>query len=170
MRSDGVSVTDKSEISSGHMEIRRLTYSDLPSVMAIERRSFPSPWSLAMFLSELSRPRSICLAAATEEQLAGYLVCVRLDRDWHLANIAVEPSWRRRGVASSLVREMFSVAGDDQPFTLEVRPSNTSAIALYEALGFRSAGLRPGYYPDNHEDAVIMWRNGEPEPEPALGG
>lgn len=170
MRSDGVSVTKTSEISPEAVEIRRLTYSDLPDVMAIERRSFPSPWSLAMFLSELSRTRSVCLAAATDEELAGYLVCVRLDRDWHLANIAVEPSWRRRGVGSTLVQALFAVVGDDQPFTLEVRPSNSSAIALYEGLGFRSAGLRPGYYPDNNEDAVIMWRNREPEPEPALGG
>jgi ribosomal-protein-alanine N-acetyltransferase len=170
MRNDGVSVTSTSETGPEAVEIRRLTYSDLPQVMAIERRSFPSPWSLAMFLSELSRPQSVCLAAATDTQLAGYLVSVRLDREWHLANIAVAPEWRRQGIGSRLVRAMFEVVGNDKPFTLEVRPSNTSAIALYEGLGFRSAGRRPRYYPDNNEDAVIMWRNRELDPEPALGG
>lgn len=173
MRSDGLNVMRTSETEPRAIAVRRLTYSDLPAVMPIERQSFPVPWSLAMFLSELSRPQSICLAAVEGEELGGYLICSQLDREWHLSNIAVDPSRRRRGIASALIKEMLAVVGEDQAFTLEVRPSNTSAIALYEGLGFRSEGRRPGYYPDNKEDAIIMWRHPQPdrdpEPTPAAG-
>lgn len=146
------------------IEIRRLTYADLPAAMAIERRSFTTPWSLAMFLSELSRPESVCLAATSEPELAGYLIGARYDLDWHLANVAVAPAWRRRGLGTRLVEAMFEIIGEESAVTLEVRPSNASAIAMYERLGFHSAGLRHHYYPDNGEDALIMWRNRKPEP------
>ncbi|HEU4736544.1 MAG TPA: GNAT family N-acetyltransferase, partial [Solirubrobacterales bacterium] len=75
--------------------VRRLTYSDLPAVISIERRSFPSPWSLAMFVLELSKPSGICLAASAGEELSGYLICSRYDRVWHLMNVAVAPERRR---------------------------------------------------------------------------
>ena len=76
-------------------------------------------------------------------------------------NIAVDPSLRRHGYASALLEEMLRRAGPEQPFTLEVRTSNASAIALYERFGFRSAGTRPRYYHDTGEDAMIMWRESE---------
>ena len=144
------------------LEIRRLTYADLPQVIAIERRAFPTPWSLAMFVLELSKPSGICLAAAREEQLVGYLVCSRYDTVWHLMNVAVNDALRRRGIASSLLTHLFEMA--DRPgeqYTLEARPSNAEAIAMYEKFGFRSAGTRRGYYHDNKEDALIMWRTVE---------
>ena len=141
--------------------IRPLTYGDLPQVIAIERRAFPTPWSLAMFVLELSKPSGICLAAARGGSLVGYLVCSRYADIWHLMNIAVDPSARRRGFASALLEEMFERAGPDESFTLEVRTSNASAIALYERFGFRSAGTRPRYYRDTGEDAMIMWRESE---------
>jgi ribosomal-protein-alanine N-acetyltransferase len=143
--------------------IRHLAYSDLPQVIAIERRAFTTPWSLAMFVLELSKPSGICLAAADDEtsKLVGYLVCSRYDTVWHLMNIAVEPALRRRGIGWALLEEMIRRAGPEQQFTLEVRTSNTPAIALYERLHFRSAGKRPRYYRDNGEDAVIMWRTAE---------
>jgi ribosomal-protein-alanine N-acetyltransferase len=137
--------------------VRRLGYSDLPSVISIERRSFPSPWSLAMFVLELSKPSGICLAATEADRLLGYLVCSRYDRVWHLMNVAVAPEHRRRGVASGLIRRLIEEAGGGLPFTLEVRTSNREAIVMYERLGFRSAGVRPRYYQDNGEDALIMW-------------
>jgi ribosomal-protein-alanine N-acetyltransferase len=141
------------------LEIRRLSYSDLPQVIAIERRSFPTPWSLAMFVLELSKPSGICLAAVREGGLVGYLVCSRYDRVWHLMNVAVEPDLQRQGIASALIDELLERVGDETAqLTLEVRRSNRSAIALYERFGFRSAGLRRRYYQDNGEDAVIMWR------------
>jgi len=137
--------------------MRRLAYSDLPAVISIERRSFPAPWSLAMFVLELSKPSGICLAATVGDELVGYVVCSRYDRVWHLMNVAVAPERRRRGTASRLISRLIAEAGDELPFTLEVRVSNRDAIAMYEKLGFRSAGVRPRYYQDNGEDALIMW-------------
>jgi [ribosomal protein S18]-alanine N-acetyltransferase len=140
-------------------EIRRLTYSDLPQVIAIERRAFPTPWSLAMFVLELSKPSGICLAATQEERLIGYLVCSRYDRVWHIMNIAIDPDRQRRGIATTLLHELFARVEDpNAQFTLEVRASNRPAIDLYQRFGFRSAGMRRRYYQDNGEDAVIMWR------------
>jgi ribosomal-protein-alanine N-acetyltransferase len=140
------------------VEIRRLTYADLPQVVAIERRAFTTPWSLAMFVLELSKPSGICLAAMVESELAGYMVCSRYDTVWHVMNIAVEPDRRRRGIGSALIVALLDRVGPDARITLEVRRSNTGAVALYERFGFRSAGVRRRYYADNGEDAVIMWR------------
>ena len=141
------------------LHIRRLTYADLPQVLAIERRAFPTPWSLAMFVLELSKPSGICLAALRGDQLVGYLVCSRYDTVWHLMNVAVEPVLRRQGLASALLNHLFETADrDGEQYTLEVRPSNHEAIAMYERFGFHSSGLRRGYYHDNKEDALIMWR------------
>src|SRR3712207_5578162 len=139
------------------IQIRRLVYSDLPAVISIERRSFPTPWSLAMFVLELSKPSGICLAAADGDELLGYLVCSRYDQVWHLMNVAVAPEHRRAGVAKRLIGNLFAESGDGLPFTLEVRVSNRQAIAMYERFGFRSAGVRRRYYHDNGEDALIMW-------------
>ena len=144
---------------SAPLDIRRLTYADLPQVIAIERRAFPTPWSLAMFVLELSKPSGICLAARREGRLTGYLVCSRYDTVWHIMNVAVDPDARRTGVATGLLGALLERVDDPGArYTLEVRESNLAAIALYERFGFRSAGLRRGYYHDNKEDAVIMWR------------
>jgi [ribosomal protein S18]-alanine N-acetyltransferase len=136
---------------------RRLSYSDLPGVLGIERRSFQTPWSLAMFVLELSKPSGICLAATRGQDLVGYLVCSRYADVWHLMNVAVTPELRRRGIASHLMDRLFAEAGGDARYTLEVRTSNHGAIAMYERLGFRPAGYRRAYYHDNGEDALIMW-------------
>jgi len=147
-----------------NVEIRRLTYSDLPHVIAIERRAFPTPWSLSMFVLELSKPSGICLAAVEHGRLRGYLVCSRYDTVWHLMNVAVDPHHRRQGIASTLMTQLFDAA--DRPheqYTLEVRESNDAAIALYERFGFRGAGHRRAYYHDNREDALIMWRTAPAE-------
>ena len=85
------------------IEVRRLTYADLPQVVAIERRSFPTPWSLAMFVLELSKPAGVCLAAFEAETMVGYLICSRYDTVWHLMNISIDPSRRRRGIATALL-------------------------------------------------------------------
>jgi [ribosomal protein S18]-alanine N-acetyltransferase len=141
------------------LEIRRLTYADLPQVIAVERRAFPTPWSLAMFVLELSKPSGICLAALLDDRIVGYLICSRYDTVWHLMNVAVEPRLRRHGIATSLIERLFELADEpSEQYTLEVRTSNDAAIKLYERFGFRSAGRRRGYYHDNREDALIMWR------------
>ena len=126
-------------------------------MLAIERRSFQTPWSLAMFVLELSKPSSICLAAVRDDRLIGYLVCSRYADVWHLMNIAVDPEARRRGIARRMLEQLFDEAGDDARYTLEVRTSNHGAIAMYERFGFRRAGHRRRYYHDNGEDALIMW-------------
>jgi [ribosomal protein S18]-alanine N-acetyltransferase len=140
---------------------RSLGYSDLPQVISIERRAFPTPWSLAMFVLELSKPSGICIAAIEERRMVGYLICSRYADVWHLMNIAVDPPARRRGIATALLEEMIARAGQDASYTLEVRPSNIYAIALYERFGFRSAGTRRRYYQDTGEDALIMWRTAD---------
>ena len=141
------------------LQIRSLSYSDLPAVAAIERRAFPTPWSIAMFVLELSKPTGVCLAAVRGGALVGYTVCSRYDTVWHVMNIAVAPEARRQGIASALLRELYARAGDDRAqFTLEVRRSNHAALDLYQRDGFRVAGMRRRYYQDNGEDALIMWR------------
>ncbi len=141
------------------LEIRPLAYADLPQVIAIERRAFTTPWSLAMFVLELSKPSGICLAALRDGRIVGYLVCSRYVDDWHVMNVAVDPNLLRQGIASTLLDHLFAQAdGPGEQYTLEVRPSNTPAIGLYERFGFYTAGKRRGYYHDNREDALIMWR------------
>jgi [ribosomal protein S18]-alanine N-acetyltransferase len=139
--------------------IRRLTYADLPQVVAIERRAFPTPWSLAMFVLELSKPSGICLAAWEGGRLRGYLICSRYDTVWHVMNVSVDPDARRRGIATALLADLLERVDDPAArYTLEVRRSNDGAIRLYERFGFRAAGTRRRYYQDNGEDALIMWR------------
>jgi ribosomal-protein-alanine N-acetyltransferase len=156
-------------------DITRLTYADLPQVIAIERRAFPTPWSLAMFVLELSKPSGICLAARRDGRMCGYVVCSRYDTVWHIMNVAVDPDERRTGVATSLLADLLARVDDPQArYTLEVRESNLAAISLYERFGFRAAGMRRRYYQDNGEDALIMWRtpatlNGSLEDVPNAG-
>ncbi len=146
------------------VEIRRLIYADLPQVVAIERRAFTTPWSLAMFVLELSKPSGICLAAEVESELVGYLICSRYDTVWHVMNVAVDTDRRRRSIATALISALLGRVGDDAQVTLEVRKSNTGAIVLYEQFAFRAAGVRRRYYADNGEDAVIMWRSNTAPP------
>jgi ribosomal-protein-alanine N-acetyltransferase len=143
------------------VELRRLRLEDLTAIEEIERTSYPTPWSRSMFASELAKPSSISLGAFDgDDVLVGYLIISRYVDAWHVMNVAVAPAWRRRGIATALLERLFGVtAGDGRGYTLEVRVSNTDAIRLYERLGFRSRGVRRGYYTDNREDALIMWRD-----------
>jgi ribosomal-protein-alanine N-acetyltransferase len=153
------SATQHSVDDTPAVEIRRLSYQDLPQVISIERRVFPTPWSLAMFVLELSKRTGVCLAAVSEQRLVGYLICSRYDTVWHVMNIAVDSDHQGRGLATAMLAELYARVEDDQArFTLEVRPSNGVAIHLYEREGFRAAGMRRRYYQDNGEDAVVMWR------------
>jgi len=147
------------------VSLRRLAYSDLPAVISIERRSFPTPWSLAMFVLELSKPAGICLAAEDTEGLIGYLVCARYEDVWHLMNVAIHPDRRRQGIARDLIERLFDETGPEARITLEVRVSNAPAIEMYERFGFKHAGRRRRYYHDNGEDALIMWL-GTNQPSP----
>ncbi len=149
--------------SGSALTVRELVYGDLPAVLAIERRSFETPWSLAMFVLELSKPGGVCLGIGTpDDSLAGYLVCSRYADVWHLMNIAVAPERRRQGVATELMECLFAATGSDARITLEVRLSNSPAIEMYKRFGFKPAGHRRRYYHDTGEDALIMWLEGAP--------
>jgi ribosomal-protein-alanine N-acetyltransferase len=147
------------------IEFRRLDQRDLEAIERIERRSYPTPWSRSMFASELAKPSSVSLGAFDSDtsELLGYLVISRYVDAWHVMNVAVAPEHRRQGIASALFERLFEVTGADprRGYTLEVRISNEAAIRLYERLGFQSRGVRRGYYTDNREDALIMWRDPE---------
>lgn len=141
------------------ISIRALAYTDLPEVIGIERRVFPTPWSLAMFVLELSKQTGVCLAAVEDARLVGYMICSRYETVWHVMNVAVDSTHQGRGLASALLGELYARVGDpDARYTLEVRRSNAVAIRLYEREGFRAAGTRRRYYQDNGEDALVMWR------------
>ncbi len=116
-----------------------------------------------MFASELAKPTSLSLGAfaAETKELVGYLIISRYVDAWHVMNVAVAPARRRRGIARTLLVRLFEVTANDERrgYTLEVRASNEGAIKLYEDLGFHARGVRRGYYTDNREDAVIMWRD-----------
>ena len=153
-----------------NIELRRLTLADLAAIERIERQSYPTPWSRSMFASELAKTSSICLGAVDAdagEALVAYLIISRYADAWHVMNVAVQTDYREHGVATMLLSRLFEVtAGDDRRgYTLEVRVSNTGAIRLYEKLGFVPRGIRRGYYTDNREDALIMWK--DPVREPA---
>ena len=151
------------------IEYRKLKLRDLNSIEVIERSSYPTPWSRLMFAGELAKPSSICLGAIDTErkELVGYLIISRYVDAWHVMNVAVAEPYRRRGVASGLMVRLFEETSRDgrRGYTLEVRVSNEAAIRLYEGLGFRARGIRRGYYTDNREDALIMWK--DPVREPA---
>jgi [ribosomal protein S18]-alanine N-acetyltransferase len=147
------------------IELRRLGADDLDTVELIERASYPTPWSRSMFAAELRKPSALALGAYLESgELAGYAFVSRYVDAWHVMNVAVAPEHRRHGVATELLERLFEVTASDQRrgYTLEVRVSNTDAIRLYERLGFQSRGIRRGYYTDNREDALIMWREAAP--------
>jgi ribosomal-protein-alanine N-acetyltransferase len=145
------------------IQLRRLSLRDLNAIEEIERRAYKTPWSRSMFAGELSKSTSICLGAfdAETRKLVGYLIISRYVDAWHVMNVAVDPEHRRHGIASMLLERLFEVTAGDggRGYTLEVRVSNTGAIDLYEKLGFESRGIRRGYYTDNREDALIMWKD-----------
>jgi ribosomal-protein-alanine N-acetyltransferase len=144
------------------IEIRTLELGDLSAIESIEQRAYPTPWSRSMFASELAKGTSICLGAFEGDELVGYIVNSRYVDAWHVMNVAVDPDYQRRGIASRLLERLFELTGEDdgRGYTLEVRVSNREAIRLYEKLGFERHGIRRGYYTDNREDALIMWRDG----------
>ena len=153
-----------------NIELRRLILADLAAIDRIERQSYPTPWSRSMFASELAKTSSICLGAVDTDAgdaLVAYLIISRYADAWHVMNVAVQKDYREHGIATKLLSRLFEVTASDdrRGYTLEVRVSNKGAIRLYEKLGFVPRGIRRGYYTDNREDALIMWK--DPVREPA---
>jgi [ribosomal protein S18]-alanine N-acetyltransferase len=155
--------------TANRVDFRRLELRDLTAIEKIERESYPTPWSRSMFAGELAKPSSISLGAFDPEKgdLLGYLIISRYVDAWHVMNLAVAPVHRRRRIATTLLERLFELTSGEgrRGYTLEVRVSNEVAIKLYGQAGFRPRGIRRGYYTDNREDALIMWR--DPEPRPA---
>jgi ribosomal-protein-alanine N-acetyltransferase len=150
-------------MSNHRLEFRRLELRDLNEIEEIERASYPTPWSRSMFAGELAKPSSISVGAFHPEsgELLGYLIISRYVDAWHVMNVAVAPEHRRRKIASMLLDHLFELTAGEgrRGYTLEVRVSNDVAIRLYERAGFKPRGIRRGYYTDNREDALIMWRD-----------
>ena len=159
-----VEARERRETGSSGIEIRPLELRDLSAIEEIERRSYPTPWSRSMFAGELTKASSISLGAFEGERLVGYVIVSRYVDAWHVMNIAVHPQQRGRGIASALLERLFETTANDvrRGYTLEVRVSNERAIRLYERYGFKRRGVRRGYYTDNREDALIMWRDPHP--------
>ena len=131
---------------------------DLDAVADLERISFPIPWKREYFASEVGIPhRFNRVARAPDGLLAGYVFCAFAGGEIHVNKIAVDPAWRRKGVARLLMQEVFDlgVRTAAEEIYLEVRPSNLPARNFYETLGFRDVGRRPQYYADG-EDALVM--------------
>lgn len=146
----------------GERRIERLRVAELSEVMPVERASYSTPWSVAMFVLELTRPETIALGIRVGGALAGYVICSPQSDEWHVMNVTVSPSYRRQGLARALLAELHQVlegatAGRART-TLEVRPSNKAAFSLYASEGYLVAGRRRAYYPDDGEDALVMWR------------
>jgi ribosomal-protein-alanine N-acetyltransferase len=133
--------------------------SDLDDVLAIERASFPTPWSRDNFLHELRENRwAANLVARSRGALVGFACAWVLPPEIKINNVAVAPGWRRRGVGGVLLESLLRIARDGNcvEATLEVRPTNRAARILYLRYGFRDVGYRKGYYADTGEDAVLM--------------
>lgn len=139
---------------------------DLPEVLAIEVAAFAVPWTEEMFENELARRdlSEILIArladVGTPPPVAGYICIWVVGDELHINNVAVDPRWRRRGIAGALLEAALDhgqLRGSRRAF-LEVRASNVAAQALYRRYGFETAGIRKGYYDHPNEDAVIMKR------------
>jgi len=143
---------------------------DLVEILEIENDSFPTPWSPGLFRSEMANPISRILVGRTARKqgtaVVGYIVFWRVADEIHLHNIAVRRDLRMRGIASRLLSKAIRYyrVEDTRLVTLEVRRSNIAAREFYERFGFTLRGLRPGYYGDTGEDALIMTANLESIP------
>lgn len=143
--------------------IRPMKLSDLKSVMDIETTAFPRPWSLNAFITQLARDDSICLVAEIDQKTVGYIIATQYVEVWHLLDLAIHEGYRRQYIATDLLEKMLAMCDREtnRGFTLEVRKSNRVAIKMYESFGFICTGIRKGYYRDNGEDALIMWKDSE---------
>ncbi len=142
------------------IDIREMTEEDLDEVVQIERISFPSPWSRRLFERERRTPfaRAFIARESPPDQVVGYLCFWLVSSETHILNLAVHPKRRQQGIGSRLLRFGIDYCRQQgvKEFTLEVRRSNYQAIALYRRFQFQPWGIRPRYYSDNGEDAIVM--------------
>lgn len=145
--------------------IRQANIDDVDAIFEIEHLCFPDPWSKDSLRYELGEnPRAFYIVAELDGQVVGYAGLWWIEDEGHIINVAVRPGYRSRKIASGIIDVMidFTTKEGIRHHTLEVRRSNDPAIGLYEKYGFAVEGVRKGYYLNNGEDALIMWRH-EPE-------
>jgi [ribosomal protein S18]-alanine N-acetyltransferase len=150
-----------------------MAVSDLDQVLDVERASFPTPWTRAAFCYEIEQNKvARCTVLRGRRGIVGYLCLWEIGHEIHITNLAVHPEWRRRGVARRLLAAALAegIARGVTLAFLEVRPSNTRALALYESLGFQVIGRRNGYYFDTGEDALVMEARLGGDAAPAVAG
>ena len=142
------------------VEIREMTEPDLDEVLAIEKVTFPAPWSRMLFERELATPFARSFVAWDKEvgRIVGYLCFWLVDRETHILNLAIHPQYRRMGIGARLLGFGVDYCQNQgvQLITLEVRRSNYKAISLYRDFRFQPQGVRRRYYSDSGEDAIIM--------------
>jgi ribosomal-protein-alanine N-acetyltransferase len=155
-------VKQRARPRTSEVSVRDMRPGDVGEVLAIERESYPTPWTRAMFLSELGRVHALALVAVQDKQVVGYVMVSQYAEVWHILNVCVRPRQWGQGIGGKMLETLFARAEGHahRGFTLEVRVSNARAIRLYKRLGFLEHGVRPHYYSDNGEDALIMWRGG----------
>lgn len=155
-----------SEQTAHKVSVDLMQRTDLPEILAIERVSFPSPWTEGMFLDELRIPQAqkwvVKIQIDGKSLIGAYIVFWLVADEAHLHNLAVRKEFRRHGLAYTLLQLMKQTAAQMgiAKRTLEVRASNQPAIGLYRKCGFVIKGRRPKYYTDTNEDALIMWADG----------
>ena len=141
------------------LTFRKMLPADAAAVEKVEMACFSMPWSRESFWEEAAQEAAYYLLALDDGEVIGYVGVWLLGEEGHITNVAVAPEMRRRGVGAALLAELMRIAMEHsvRSMTLEVRPSNEAALALYRKFGFRSVGRRPHYYTDNDEDAEILW-------------
>lgn len=141
------------------LRLEALREEHLPRVLEIERRVNGAPWSERSFRNELDHPHGIFRVALENGEVVGYGGIWLVIDEAHVTNVAVEPEHQGQGIGRRIMSELLKAAAEAgmRCSTLEVRAGNAPALALYEKLGFERTAVRKGYYPDNREDAVVMW-------------
>lgn len=142
--------------------IARLTESDIPAVMSLERAGQLEPWSAEGYRSEITNPDSFCRVAKSQNQIRGFLIArlIMSNSCAELYNIAVETSLKRKKIGGQLLNDLFKICADNniQHIWLELRHSNTEALRFYEHFGFEEYGIRKKFYTNPVEDAITMVR------------
>ena len=139
--------------------VDRMTVEDLPAVEEIEHESFTTPWPANAYRSELEKNRlAHYIVARYDDRVVGFAGLWMMVDEAHITTFAVRTAWRRQGIGERLLLALLDIAKarGAREATLEVRPSNHQARRLYEKYGFLLVGVRPRYYSDNNEDALIM--------------
>ncbi|MBM7565159.1 ribosomal protein S18-alanine N-acetyltransferase [Paenibacillus sacheonensis] len=147
-------------INQSRLVFRAMTMDDVPTIVAIEQECFPTPWTEEAFVNELTNNHfARYMVMDYEDHVIGYAGMWTIMDEAHVTNVAVREAYRGQGLGERLMKELQRTAllFGARRMTLEVRVSNEVAKRLYAKLGFEPSGIRPGYYSDNMEDALIMW-------------